>query len=65
MEGHTSVEEVMAEADEMPTSVTIVTNGGTSLLNALKVSRLDSGEHMLLKLMQQRHFHKSWRMCLK
>lgn len=65
VEGHTSEEEVMAEAEEIPSSVTSVTNGDTGLLNVLKMNQLDRGEHMLLNLMKQRQHHKKWRMCLK
>ena len=49
--GHTDMEEVMAEVEEMPISVTSVTNGDTGLLNVLKMSKLDKGEIMLLNLM--------------
>lgn len=48
VEGHTYVEEVMEDIEEMPTSVTSVTSGGTCLLNVLKVSKLHNGENMLL-----------------
>ena len=65
VEGHTIMEEVMVEVEEMPTSVTSVTNGDTGLLNVLKMSKADRGERMLLNLMKQRHYPKRWRMCLK
>lgn len=45
------MKEVLAEAEEMPISVTNVTNGDTGLLNVLKMSKLDRGELMLLNLM--------------
>jgi len=64
-EGHTNEDEVMAEADEMPISVTGVISGDTSPLNVLKMNKLDIGEHMFLSSIKQRHCHKRWKICLK
>lgn len=55
----------MAEAKELPTSVTSATNGGTNHLNVLKVIKQDKGEHMLLNLRKPRPHLKKWRTCLK
>ena len=55
-EGHTSVEEVMAEAEELPSSVTNAISGGTSLLNVWRVNKQEEEEHMLLRWRKRRHF---------
>ena len=57
-EGHTNVEEVMAEAKELPSSVTSATSGGTNILNVLRVNRLEKEEHMLLRWRKKRHHPK-------
>lgn len=64
-EGHTNEEEVMAEAEEIPISVTSVTSGDTGPLNVLKMNKLDRGEHMLLSSMKWRHHHKRWKIFQK
>ena len=56
--GHTSVEEVMAEAQELPSSVTSAISGGRSLLSVLRVKIQEEEEHMLLKWRKQRHHPK-------
>lgn len=57
-EGHTSEEEIMAEAKEMTISVT---SGDTGPLNVLKMSKLDRGEHMSLRSVKRRNCHKRWK----
>lgn len=64
-EGLTSEVEVMAEAEELPTSVTSATNGGIDRLNVLKVITQDKEEHILLNPRRLRPHLKKWRTCLK
>ena len=57
-EGHTKEEGEMVEEEELSTSVTSATSGGTGPLSALKENRLVKEEHMLLRQRNRRH-------CLK
>ena len=61
-EGLTNEERVMAEAKEMPNSVT---SGDTGPLNVLKTNKLGRGEHILLSPMKRRYHHRRWRICQK
>jgi len=54
-EGHTNGEEIVVEAEEMPTSVTSATSGCIDPLSVLKVNKMDKEENMLLKQRKQRH----------
>jgi len=60
---HTREEEVMAEAEEMPISVTSVTSGDTGPLNVEKMNKLGRREHISLSPMKQRHYHRRWKIC--
>ena len=39
----------MVEVEDLPSSVTSITSGGTNPLSVLKVTRLEQEEHMLLR----------------
>lgn len=64
-EGLTNEEEVMAEAGEMPITITSVTSGDTDVLNVLKVIKQEKEEHMLLNRRKLRHHLKKWITCLR
>lgn len=49
-EGHIREEEEMAEAEELPTTATSATSGGTDPLSVLKENKLVQEGHMLHSL---------------
>lgn len=54
-EGHISEEGEMVEEEELPTSATSVTSGGTGLLSVLKGNKLVKEERMSHSQRKQRH----------
>ena len=57
-EGHISVEEVMAEAEELLSSVIGAISGGKSLMTVLRVNQREVEEHMLPRWRKQKHHPK-------
>ena len=57
-EGHTREEGEMAGEEELPTSVTSATSGGTSPLSVPKENMLVKEEHIFLKQRKLKHHLK-------